>query len=261
MKTTHIAPSDSAGGSLQEALPVAGRDDALLVFGDALSCGPIASGDPVERATWWKDEHGWPEIEENIRSFWTRVDASEGKLVLWFGRHSARELAFRHAWAWRVVQRRYHAVDVTGLRIPVTWGNGTNGVIESAQAVSTIPSTGLATLFDSERETSSDEEARYRRQWAKLMAEDAPFRIITPTGLISAPNDCFDHLLLAHSATDWRKVAYVVADVLGLNSEPYLQMSDGTLIGRVAALVDQGKLVADGNPYEIRECRIRLPKQ
>ncbi|OCJ14951.1 hypothetical protein A6U89_22925 [Agrobacterium sp. B133/95] len=253
-------PGDSAGGSLREALRIAGRDDALLVFGDDLSCGPIASGDPIARANWWKEEYGWPGVEENIRSFWTKVDASEGKLVLWFGRHSASELAFRHAWAWRVVQRRYQIVDVTGLRIPVKWGNGTDGVIESAQAVSIIPSTGLAILFDSERETSSDEEASYRRQWLTLMAEDASFRIITPTGLISAPKDCFDPLLLAQSATDWRKVAYVVANVLGLNSEPYLQMSDGTLIGRVAALVEQGKLVADGDPYEIMECRIRLPK-
>jgi hypothetical protein len=102
---------------------------------------------PVERADWWKEEYGLPGIEENIRSFWTKVDASEGKLVLWFGRHSARELAFRHAWAWRVVQRPYHVVVVTGLRIPVKWGNGTDGVIESAQAVAIMPSTGLTTLF------------------------------------------------------------------------------------------------------------------
>ncbi|PZM07869.1 hypothetical protein CPY51_30635 [Rhizobium tubonense] len=173
MKTTHIVPGDSAAGSLHQALRIAGRDDGSLVFGDDLSCGPIASGDPIERADWWKEEYGWPGMEENIRSFWTKVDASEGKLVLWFGRHSARELAFRHAWAWRVVQRPYHVVDVTGLRIPVKWGNGADGVIESAQAVSIIPSTGLTTLFDSERETSSDEEASYRvnglSSWLKTL--------------------------------------------------------------------------------------------
>ncbi|PZM07868.1 hypothetical protein CPY51_30630 [Rhizobium tubonense] len=90
------------------------------------------------------------------------------------------------------------------------------------------------------------------------MAEDAPFRIITPTGLVSAPKDCFDHLLLAQSATDWRKVAYVVGNALGLNSEPYMQMSDLTLIDRVAVLVEQGKLIADGDPYKVRECRVRL---
>jgi hypothetical protein len=91
------------------------------------------------------------------------------------------------------------------------------------------------------------------------MSENAPFRIIRPTGLVSAPEDCFHHLILSHSGFEWRKVVYVVADVLGLNSEPYMQMSDVSLIERVAVLVEQGKLVADGDPYKVRECSVRLP--
>lgn len=40
MRTLHIAPGDSAAGSLRQALRIAGRDDELLAFRDDLSCGP-----------------------------------------------------------------------------------------------------------------------------------------------------------------------------------------------------------------------------
>lgn len=260
MKTTHVVPGHSAAGSLREALRIAGRDDGLLVLGDDFSCGPIASGHPADRAKWW-EEQDWPEIAEDIPSFWTEVDASEEKLVVWFGCHSAKELAFRHAWAWRVDQRPYHIVDVTGRHIPVKWGDGTEGVIQSAQAISIIPATGLTTLFDTEREASPDEEAAYGRHWLTLMSEDAPLRIVAPTGLVSAPEDYFDHFILAHSSSEWRKVARVVGDVLGSTCKPYLQISDGTVIDRVARLVDQAKLVADGDPRELHRCGIRLPGQ
>jgi hypothetical protein len=51
MKTLHIAPGDSAGGSLIRAIRDAGRDDQVLPFRDDLSCGPIGSDDPSARAS------------------------------------------------------------------------------------------------------------------------------------------------------------------------------------------------------------------
>ncbi|WP_195909453.1 DUF3658 domain-containing protein [Rhizobium tubonense] len=260
MKTTHVVPGDSAAGSIRQALRIAGRDDALLCFGDDLSCGPIGSSDPSVRTDWWHEQIDWPEIGENIRSFWAKVDAAEGRLVVWFGRHSARELAFRLAWAWHMVERPYYVVDVTGLRVPVRWGNGTEGVIESVQAVSIVPSSGLATLFGSETVASIDEDVAHRKVWVKLMAENAPFRVLTPTGLVSAPSDYFDPLLLAQASSEWRKIAYLVGNALGSSYKPYIQIGDIALHHRVVVLIEQGKLIADGDPSEIMACRVRLPE-
>jgi hypothetical protein len=37
MRTLHIAPGDSAGGSLRQAIQIAGQDDEVLAFRDDLS--------------------------------------------------------------------------------------------------------------------------------------------------------------------------------------------------------------------------------
>ena len=260
MRTIHIVPGDSAAGSLHQALRIEGRDDELLTFGDDLSCGPIASDEPAERAIWWQEHIDWPEIDEHIRSFWSEVDATKGKLVVWFGRHSARELSFRLAWARRMAERPYHIVDVTGLRIPVRWGNGRDGIIDSVPAVSVVPPNGLATLFGSEKPALIEEDVVYRREWAKLQAENAPLRVVTPTGLASAPFDYFDELLLAQASSESKRIAFVVGNAIALSSEPYLQVGNFSLHSRVVVLIEQGKLIADGDPWDWSAGRVRLPE-
>jgi hypothetical protein len=258
MKTTHIVEGHSAAGSLMQALRLAGREDGLLVFLDDLSCGPVASMDPVERNAWWQEQMDWPEIDEHLRSFWGEVDATEGRLVVWFGRHSARELAFRMAWAWRMIGRPYHVIDVTGLRIPVRWGDGRDGVIEAAQAVASIPANGLVPLFSSETAATADEDAVHQREWTRLMAENAPFRIVTSAGLASAPLDYFDQLILAQASSAWKKMGRILGEALGASWEPYQQVSGSTLRDRIMALIEKGDLVADGDPEDIWTCKVRL---
>jgi hypothetical protein len=88
MRTLHIAPSDSAGRSL-EAIGIAGRDDEVLAFGDDFSCGPIASNEASTQAAWRVQFYNWPEVEDALRRFWARVDAGEDQLVVGFARHCA----------------------------------------------------------------------------------------------------------------------------------------------------------------------------
>lgn len=256
MKTTHIIPGDSAAGSLREAFSMAGRDDDLLVFQDDLSYGPIADMTPTARAARWQMDA--IDIEDNLTSFWSNANEAE-RLVIWFGRHSARELSFRLAWAWRMSGRPYHAIDVTGLRLPVTWGNGTEGVIEFAQAVSIIPGNGLAQLFGREKAISPAEDIPNQLTWEKLMADNAPFRVVTADGLASAPKDHFDALLLEQASSEWKSVAFVIGGAIGLSSSPYLQVGDVALHERVIALIENGALIADGDALNIRTCRVRLP--
>jgi hypothetical protein len=43
------------------------------------------------------------------------------------------------------------------------------------------------------------------------------------------------------------------------NNFAYMQVGDMMLLARVVALVGEGKLLADGDPWDMRSCRVRLP--
>ena len=134
MRTLHIAPGDLAGGSLRMAVRDASSDDEVLSCRDNLSCGPIAADDVAERAEWWGQFYDDPNIENDLKTFWDRVSTTDDRLVVWFGRHSASELAFFHAWVDRLDDRSYELIDVTGRQVPFRRRDGTCGArpMESA---------------------------------------------------------------------------------------------------------------------------------
>jgi hypothetical protein len=185
-----------------------------------------------------------PEFEDDFESFWNRVTTTDNRLVIWFGRHSALELAFFLAMADRLGDRSYDIVDVTGARSP---------------AISLVLTNRLRTLLGTERPITAQERAEARECCRRLRVENAPFRVVTPTGLVSAPVDHFDALLIERATPEWRKIGRVVGDAMGCNLKPYWQVGDLMLRARVVALVGEGKLLADGDPWDMRSCRVRLP--
>jgi len=240
-KTLHLAPGLSAGGSLREAIRASGRFEEVLPCPDDLSCGPIDT-DCAGRTAWWAQFHG-EYFGQPAQEFWNRAMAADDRLVLWFARHSASELAFFLALAEKLGERPYDIVDAT----------------TTAPAVAIIPPDRLMTLFDSKRSVTGAERSEACQRWRTLRTENAPFRIVTPAGLASAPIDYFDPLLLKEASMEWRRIAYVVGSMMGHNMEPYQQVGDIMLLGRIVALVEQGKLLADGDPWDMRGTRVRLP--
>jgi hypothetical protein len=117
----------------------------------------------------------------------------------------------------------------------------------------------LQSLFGSERPTAPEFREESIRVWRRLRAENAPFRIVTDAGLASAPIDVFDPWLLERISSEWRSVARIVGETMGYNSEPYIQVGDVMLRMRIVALVQEGKLLADGDPWNLRSGRVRLP--
>lgn len=257
--TLHIAPSDSAGGSLRCALRDAGHDDDVLSWRDDLSCGPIASGDAAERAEWWSQFYTDRDIEPVLKSFWDRVAETDDRLVIWFGRHSASEHAFALAWVEKLGDRPYEYIDVTGRQFPQTRRDGSTVLGPPMQSVGTMNSEMLKSLLGSEQPVSTEFKEEASRTWRRLGSENAPFRIVTVAGLVSAPVDVFDRLLLERATPEWKKVARIVGEAMGYNFEPFIQVGDIMLLTRVVALVGEGKLLADGDPWDMRSCRVRLP--
>jgi len=258
MKILHIAPGDSAAGSLKEAMRAAGYQHEVLSFQDDLSCGPIAWGTSSERAAWWSHVHE-PRLPDDFETFWHRLETANERLVVWFGRHAASELAFFLALADRLGDRPYDIVDVTALQWTFTQPDGASAVTQPAGAVGMIPTDRLAAQLGFARPISPQEAEDAGRLWQHLRTQNAPFRVVTPTGLASAPIDHFDSSILEQAAREWRKAAYVIGSAMAHNCEPYMQVGDVMLLARLVALVEEGKLLADGDPWDMRGCRVRLP--
>lgn len=255
MKITHVVPGSSAAGSLIEALRTAGRTDDVLTFRDDLSCGPIASDGPGFRQRWWQESVGGPpQDNDELHEFWMHALNLRDKIILWFSKHSAYELAFRLSWAWHMERAQYHVVDVTGLRVPFRKRDGSDTLTRPLASIGTIPSDGFLTLLGTERSVSPEENATARETWSRLMMEDAPFRVVTPHGMQSAAADYFDHQLLAEADHAWQPVDRIIHNVVGKNWEPYRQVGDLMLLLRLAALVEQGKLIADRDMRERHAC-------
>nr|WP_246412909.1 DUF3658 domain-containing protein [Methylobacterium brachythecii] len=253
----HVAPGHSAGYSISLALRESGRTDHVISFPDELSCGPIDSDDSAMRAAWWASI--FDEYDADVDAFWRHLASTSDRLVIWFGRRSADEYAFFLALADRLGDRPYDIIDVTGLQMPVTLPTGEPGLSRPKLAVSYIGEDELAALFDTERAMTSQEKKEAAQSWHKLKSENAPFRIVTDAGLVSAPAEVFDDVLLKHATKEWRKVALVIGETLGETMDPYIQVGDRMLLARVVALVEQGKLLAHGDPWVMRRCEVRLP--
>ncbi|MBR0663594.1 DUF1835 domain-containing protein [Roseomonas hellenica] len=255
----HIAPGPSAAGALRAAVRSSGRTDRVLGFQDDLSCGPIDSEDDSQRARWWASVHDDPDIESDIDDFWGRVASTPDRLIVWFARHSASEHAFFLALADRLGDRPYDIIDVTGLRIPITRPGSEPELSPPKQAVALMAVEELASLFGTERAMTSEDREDAAQRWRRLQSENAPFRIVTDAGLASAPADVFDAWILEQATKDWRGSLRVVHDAMGYNAEPYFQVGDVMLRRRLAALCEQGRLLAHGDTSNMWSCEVRLP--
>jgi uncharacterized protein DUF3658/uncharacterized protein DUF1835 len=257
MKVLHVAPGDSAGGRLKEALRLADHQQEVLSFPDDLSHGPIAWGTSRERAAWWWHIHE-ARLEDDFEAFWLRIETTGKRLVVWFGRHSARELAFFLALADRLGNRSYDIVDVT-LQWTFIRPDGTPAVSQPADAVGTVPADQLVLRLETARPISAQEASDAGRLWQHLRTQNAPLRVVTPTGLASAPIDHFDSSILEQAAQEWRSAAHVIGSAMAHNCDPYMQVDDVMLLARLVALIEERKLLADGDPWDMRACRVRLP--
>jgi hypothetical protein len=254
-------PSHSAGGSLMQALERAGREETVLAFPDDLSCGPIQGSAPAARADWWvwmycgEPEDGVAEMQ----AFWDRVTTTDDELVVWWGRHSSRECAFFMALADRLLDRPFNAIDVTEVEYSFTGGDGSQILSQAPQEVSTMQREGLAGLLDTQKPVNEAERRDAALHWRQLRQENAPFRILSPGGLVSAPLDYFDDQILAQLSLEWQKVPRVLWNSSRLDERQHIQLSDYMAHKRLVFLVENGRVLADGDPRNTRTCRVRLP--
>jgi hypothetical protein len=241
----HVTFGESAAGSLLMALETLDRRDELIYLGDDLSLGPIDPCESRVRAAWMVDALGDeedPELVSHCERFWNRIASQRGEIVAWISRRHAREycgLLELVACAPTTVR----VVDVADVEFagrdgapnPVT--SMTFGFVGDAQIVSY----GLLERAISVSSTARD---AYLAQWRQLREENAALRIMTSTGLVSAPITYFDDTIISCATNDWQRCGRVVGDaVYTCSPGPFLQGGgDRFVFSRLLALMDEGRL-------------------
>jgi hypothetical protein len=242
MSVLHLLPTDSAGGSMGQALRDTGREDHVLAMPDDLSCGPITAGDLAERVEWWGQFYDPAEVEARLSAFWVKLDATSDRIVVWFSRNAAGELAFFHACAEYLDDRPWFAMDVTGRTL--------------TDRVSHMQPEALMSLLGQEQPLPPQERREAVEHWRRLRSESAPFRVAPDGELVSAPIDYFDARLVAHARAVPRAVLSLVGEAMG---EFDGQVGNVMLQERVAALVASGSLLTNDDPADIRSARVYRP--
>ncbi len=263
MPTLHLTPGDSAGGSLLRALQNAGSDETVIPFPDNFSYGPIDAddGNAPGRWEWWR----WDFLGSRmghaaaLRDFWDRVTTTDDRLVVWWGRHSPQDCSFFLALAACFVEKSYYAIEVTGTEYIFTAQDGRRVLSKPAEEVSTMRHEGLQQLFDKQVPVDASQRKLAATKWLQLRQENAPFRILSKVGLVSAPIDFFDTFILKHVSSHWRHLHMVLLDVY-VSQHCYSRISSGMIQMRIADMVEDGRILTDKHPLNVRESSVRLPE-
>lgn len=263
MSDLHIVFSPSAAGDLRHGLVAAGVSGTVTAFPDDLSFGPINPADAGLRTEWVGEVlgfGGWDELE--LGRFWSEALSDGPQRIAWVSRRSTREFCGFLEWLRRNGERPCKVVDLTDVTFP---SNGDSGARITAPVTSLIHGYQFADarLWDLAAPLRSEERMKWLELWDHLRGENAPLRILSSTGLESAPLDIFDEQLLSVIDVDWSKAALAVGRFLhasayeGFCSEGVHQTGDLVPVARIAALIDAGKIEGRGNPYEMKTCMVR----
>jgi hypothetical protein len=255
----HIAFSQSAAGSIKQALSSLGRPDRVIGLVDDLGVGPIDPVDPEVRCELLNDvldigvDTGWIDA---VVAFWTQAMTTTATPIAWFSRHCVRE----YAGFLELVSRRVEPpliIDVADISFldrqggpaPVLSLNA--GYVSDEQIVA-------RDLFAAARRMTEAEVHHARTSWRQLRQENAALRVLGPTGLASASITYFDELIVSFTDPfEWRRCARVIADALIASSEPWVQTDDLLLWSRLCTLLDHGVLEGRGSMQDMHDTWVR----
>jgi hypothetical protein len=262
---SHFIFSDSAAGSLKQALKQAGRRDRVFCFGDNLSFGPIDPPDPAPRRQWIERElmldlgNHTREVKRSD-NFWHAASASTRRLV-WFSRRDAGEHAGFLEWVWRLGDAAYDVVEFDEAEVTFHRPDG-RSARATMNSLALLPPEHLAAAryWDCARPLDAAARGRYRATWARLRCENAPLRVLDHSGLISAPLSFFDDLVISCVIEDWRKIARVVGEVLAKQyDDRFRQIGAWVVRSRIIRLADAGRLEGRGDQSLFGGAEVRLP--
>jgi hypothetical protein len=261
----HIVFAPAAAAELRNALREAGREVRVVALFDNLAYGPINPPDPIARQNWIETQLGYRGFETifaEAEVFWRQALVEQDRKIAWISRRSAPEYTGFLEWLWRLDDLPCEVVDLTDMSLP----GGRRG--EPPTPPQPMLSLALLAshhvldngLIDRAEPLAPAARKHYRALWQRLRAENAPLRVLTADGLISAPITFLDSLLLSCASTNWQKTARVVGEALSKElDDMLLQAGDLVLFPRLRALVGGGLLEGRGDLFDVHQSYVRLP--
>ena len=254
-KALHVVFGLSAAGSVREALKRADRPDKVVALVDDFSYGPTDSSDIKARQTFIEDVLRYDFEDEGIRkmrkAFWRKSLDFKQRRIIWLSRWSTMEYCNFLVWLERNGDAPFELVDLTDTWLP-SWRD--SSISEPVGSTSSVRTDQFMEhrLWDRAQPRTGQQLHDWMRLWFGLRTENAPLRIITPDGLVSAPIEHFDAELLAHIADDWTDARRAVGETMGamMNNSfrkgGVYQCGDLVLFSRVRRLVEAGVLEKKG---------------
>lgn len=245
----HVTFTASAAVSLRQALDRLGRKEEVLPLVDDLALGPIDPGTFQERRQWMDDELGneYDDWEEQIPVFWARVTTMRTPIVAWLSKWDARELCGFLELLWRVKDVPVSIVDVSDV-------SPSFSLIRSDVMID-------RKLFERATLVTDPDRARCEAEWQRLRAENAPLRVMTERGLVSAPITHFDETIRSFITDVWQKCSKVGGNALSkLWADGYIQPgSDMLVFSRLLALMDDETIEGESSEeyWSAQSSRVR----
>lgn len=255
--TVHVTFGPSRADSIAAALRVQGCGDRVIGLPAALDMGPIDPPDPDTRFRWigtvLRADPAWHVRESEAE--WAEATAPGILPVYWVCFTDAAEHACFGEFASRMADRPFDVVDATGLAFTTRDGVRSPGSL-GLMRPEDILGAGLPAR---RRPFAQAERDATRAAWARLRAEDAPFRVLEDGRLVSAPLDVFDPVLLEAAGPGWEVAARLVGRAMhGLTFGRHRGVSDTALFGRMLALAEAGALEVRGPGPGMRDYEVRL---
>jgi hypothetical protein len=260
----HVVFGMSAAGSLREAIASLGLDDLVVGLPDDLGFGPINPPANQLRDTWMEEvlqSEGYGEYRGRIDHFWAQATDPAMAPIAWVCRRSASEYCGFLEFIRRVGDQPFQVIDITDVELPASsdtsgspkWVAPTFGYIPSKVIID-------AGLIDRRVTLSPRQRDQYRQKWARLTRENAPFRIVTEDGIISALITHFDAVITSCISGDWKRCARALHEAFGkLAADNFSNTGDMVLWSRMCALAEQGELEMEGDGVLLHENSVRLP--
>jgi Protein of unknown function/Domain of unknown function (DUF1835) len=258
----HVVFGAAAQETLEKALRLAGRDEAVVAFPDDLSIGPIDDEGGEARVAWMVREFGpsfacLSNLPAELEAFWRVLRSTEATPVIWFTRRSAREYSGFLELAWTLGELPCQIVDFSGVDFVKRRHEGP-GRLSVYLSLGEMRPFEAAGFLSSDQPLPSDQLDRYRQIWSKLRKENAALRVLADGGLASEPASFFDDALLKATPTAWQKIAKTIGNVWAMSfDDNVFQISELVLTGRIQTLVARGSLECRGDANNIRAGEIR----
>jgi len=231
---------------MKQVLSQRADSDATVGIHEDWSWGPIGDQRLDERIAFMKQEDPvpwddyWEALPAKYADFWGRIDNWHGDRLIWLGSRSATELAGYLTYLDRYPDRPTVVVRPDDY-LPVHPDYGVHG------ATGALNAEKMADVLDNAERRSTFTDSHLFSRWQELVEEGAMLRVLDGQNLVSAPISAHDHFIIDSLTNEWEWGARVIGHAMGKTFDAQIVVSDAILFSRLARLVEEGIVEADGD--------------